>query len=74
MRLCRLHDLDEADEALELDIHVKENELVSSSSQIQREETMKELSRDNDKADVKASFDLQPNIIFLEIDSVSYSY
>ena len=74
MRLCKLHDLDEADEALEFDIHVKENELVSSSSQIQREETMKELSRDNDKADVKASFDLQPNIIFLEIDSVSYSY
>jgi len=71
MRSCRNHDLDRS---LEFDIHVKENELVSANSSTRSKATAKEMSDVYGDTEVRSSFQAQPNIIFLEIDSVSLSF
>ena len=66
----------DADQSLELDIHVMKNEQVVKASLAAAEKTKKRLSQQThiSKDEITASFDKQPNIIFLEIDSVSLSF
>ncbi|KAL7471954.1 hypothetical protein ACHAXS_012264 [Conticribra weissflogii] len=71
MRSCYNHDLDRS---LEFEIHVKENNLVSTNSSTRSKATERELSDVYGDTEVRSSFQAQPNIIFLEIDSVSLSF
>lgn len=71
LRSCSNHDLDQS---LEFDIHVKESKDVVSERASLAKETARRLSGKYSDDEIKASFDAQPNIIFLEIDSVSLSY
>jgi len=66
----------DADQSLEFDIHVKRNEQVVIASLAASEKTKKRLSQQThiSKDEINASFDTRPNIIFLEIDSVSLSF
>ena len=73
LRSCgHQHDLDQS---LELNIHVKKNEQVVQEQTTLAKSTMHRLAGTQHSEDnIKVSFDSQPNIIFLEIDSVSLSY
>ena len=71
LRSCSRHELDHS---LELDIHVARSDRVAAASQIREQQSMKKLAEVYNEDDVKASFDARPNIIFLEIDSVSLSF
>ena len=72
LRSCgHQHDLDHS---LELNIHVKKNEQLVRTRTAHAEDTKKLLDGTYDANEVRASFDAQPNIVFLEIDSVSLSF
>lgn len=72
LRSCgHQHDLDHS---LELDIHVKKNEQLVRTRTAHADDTKKLLDETHDANEIRASFNAQPNIIFLEIDSVSLSY
>eukprot|EP00571_Detonula_confervacea_P000538 CAMPEP_0172318456 /NCGR_PEP_ID=MMETSP1058-20130122/34927_1 /TAXON_ID=83371 /ORGANISM="Detonula confervacea, Strain CCMP 353" /LENGTH=1694 /DNA_ID=CAMNT_0013033295 /DNA_START=295 /DNA_END=5379 /DNA_ORIENTATION=+ len=71
LRSCSHHELDQQ---TTLDIHVTENEHLVRERNALAKQTMKRLAGTHHEDDIKASFDAQPNIIFLEIDSVSLSF
>ena len=70
LRSCGNHELDES---LELNIHVTKNDKVVETRKALAAETKSRLASIHGEESIKA-FDNQPNIIFLEIDSVSLSY
>jgi len=71
LRSCGSHELDQS---LELDIHVRKNEQVAESRRTLAAARAKALlARGHSESEIKASLDARPNIVFLEIDSVSLS-
>lgn len=72
LRSCGNHELDES---LEFNIHVrKDEELIAKRESLAAENAEGIISgKYSDKA-IQASYDAQPNILFLEIDSVSLSF
>ncbi|KAL7552327.1 hypothetical protein ACHAWF_015555 [Thalassiosira exigua] len=70
LRSCGKHEMDHT---LELEIHVRRDEKLVESRKSLAAQSMKKANAHHG-ADAKASFDAQPNIVFLEIDSVSLSF
>ena len=70
LRSCGSHDLDQS---LELDIHLRKREGLARSRKDLATDNANALKQAHSEAEIQASFDSQPNIIFLEIDSVSLS-
>lgn len=71
LRSCSHHEMDQS---LELDIHVTKNEQVIKERKALAEKVKKQWAKTHREADIQASFGAQPNIVFLEIDSVSLSF
>lgn len=72
LRSCGNH---ESDKSLEFDIHIKKNqELVDRRIDLAKELAKSALAKSHRDDDIQASYEAQPNIIFLEIDSVSLSF
>ena len=72
IRSCGNH---ESDKSLDFDIHIKKNqELVNQRAALAKELARSNLAKSRRDDEIQASYDGQPNIIFLEIDSVSLSF
>lgn len=72
IRSCGHH---ESDKSLDFDIHIKKNqELLDERAALAKEVAMSNLAKSHRDDEIQASYDGQPNIIFLEIDSVSLSF
>lgn len=72
LRSCGNH---ESDNSLELEIHVKKNQqLLDERGELAKLARSNLAKSDRNDVDIQASYDGQPNIIFLEIDSVSLSF
>lgn len=72
LRSCGDHELDHS---LELDVHVKKDERLVDARQTLASETAESLfASSHSSGEIEASYEARPNIVFLEIDSVSLSY
>jgi hypothetical protein len=72
LRSCGIHALDQS---LEFEIHVrKDEELIAKRKSLAAENAAGTVSGKYSDQAIQASYDAQPNILFLEIDSVSLSF
>lgn len=72
VRSCGNH---ESDKSLDFYIHIKKNqELVDERAALAKELAKSNLAKSHRDDEIQTSYDGQPNIIFLEIDSVSLSF